>query len=286
MPPRSARRMRAASPARSGSSAAPPTATAHFFGSDKGMGTMPHALIGYAGSTVRAAEMFRETFPDEPMTVLVDYFGQETSDAVAVCRRFPDLAADGRLAFRMDTPGGRYCEGLDRRALLRGAGAQRAASDPRLSHRGGAAPSGRHRRHGGGDLAYARGAERGRVPEGQDRRELRVRSREMPHDGGRQRADRRDRHRLLSAAICGPRPTRPPTSSPMTASRWSRPAANSCCVSKSLAQSRRVTGPSNPGFAAHAGADRLAQLAHLGPGIGFEPGQPLRHGRDGERGPA
>jgi nicotinate phosphoribosyltransferase len=88
-------------------------ATAHFFGGEKGMGTMPHVLIGYAGSTVRAAEMFRETFPDEPLTALVDYFGRETSDAVAVCRRFPDLAADGRLAFRMDTPGGRYCEGLD-----------------------------------------------------------------------------------------------------------------------------------------------------------------------------
>jgi nicotinate phosphoribosyltransferase len=87
--------------------------TAHFFGGKAGMGTMPHALIGYAGSTVRAAEMFRETFPDEPLTVLVDYFGRETSDAVEVCRRFPDLAADGRLAFRMDTPGGRYCEGLD-----------------------------------------------------------------------------------------------------------------------------------------------------------------------------
>jgi nicotinate phosphoribosyltransferase len=88
-------------------------ATARYFGQDKGMGTMPHALIGYAGSTVRAAEMFHETFPDEPLTVLVDYFGQETSDAVAVCRRFPELAAAARLAFRMDTPGGRYCEGLD-----------------------------------------------------------------------------------------------------------------------------------------------------------------------------
>src|SRR5436190_6852086 len=88
-------------------------ATAHFFGQDKGMGTMPHALIGYAGSTLRAAEMFHETFPDESLTVLVDYFGQETSDAVAVCRRFPEMAAAGRLAFRMDTPGGRYCEGLD-----------------------------------------------------------------------------------------------------------------------------------------------------------------------------
>src|SRR5436309_6764279 len=88
-------------------------ATAAFFGQQQGMGTMPHALIGYAGSTLRAAEMFHETFPDEPLTVLVDYFGQETSDAVAVCRRFPELAAAGRLAFRMDTPGGRYCEGLD-----------------------------------------------------------------------------------------------------------------------------------------------------------------------------
>ncbi len=88
-------------------------ATAHFFGKETGMGTMPHALIGYAGSTVRAAEMFHEVFADEALTVLVDYFGHETSDAVAVARRFPELAAAGRLAFRMDTPGGRYCEGLD-----------------------------------------------------------------------------------------------------------------------------------------------------------------------------
>jgi nicotinate phosphoribosyltransferase len=88
-------------------------ATAHFFGQEKGAGTMPHALIGYAGSTVRAAEMFRETFPDEPLTVLIDYFGLEISDAVDVGRRFPELAAAGRLSVRIDTPGGRYCEGLD-----------------------------------------------------------------------------------------------------------------------------------------------------------------------------
>jgi nicotinate phosphoribosyltransferase len=87
--------------------------TAHFFGRDKGVGTMPHALIGYAGSTVRAAEMFSETFPDEPLTVLVDYFGRETTDAIAVGRRFPKLAGAGRLSVRIDTPGGRYCEGLD-----------------------------------------------------------------------------------------------------------------------------------------------------------------------------
>jgi nicotinate phosphoribosyltransferase len=88
-------------------------ATAHFFGQAHGMGTMPHALIGYAGSTVRAAEMFHETFPDQPLTVLVDYFGREVTDALAVCRRFPDLAAAGRLSVRLDTPGGRFVEGLD-----------------------------------------------------------------------------------------------------------------------------------------------------------------------------
>jgi nicotinate phosphoribosyltransferase len=88
-------------------------ATAQYFGQEKGLGTMPHALIGYAGSTVRAAEMFREEFPDEPMTVLIDYFGQEITDALAVGRRFPELAAANQLAVRIDTPGGRYCEGLD-----------------------------------------------------------------------------------------------------------------------------------------------------------------------------
>lgn len=88
-------------------------ATAHYFGRDRGLGTMPHALIGYAGSTVRAAEMYHETFPGQPMTVLVDYFGQEVTDALAVCRRFPDLAARGDLSLRIDTPGGRFLEGLD-----------------------------------------------------------------------------------------------------------------------------------------------------------------------------
>ena len=88
-------------------------ATAARFGQERGLGTIPHALIGYAGSTVRAAEMFREVFPDEPMTVLNDYFGQEITDSLAVARRFPELAAARRLAVRIDTPGSRYCEGLD-----------------------------------------------------------------------------------------------------------------------------------------------------------------------------
>jgi len=88
-------------------------ATAHYFGQEKALGTMPHALIGYAGSTLRAAEMFHETFPDEPMTVLVDYFGREITDALTVARRFAALASQGRLSVRIDTPGSRYIEGLD-----------------------------------------------------------------------------------------------------------------------------------------------------------------------------
>ncbi|HEX7388926.1 MAG TPA: nicotinate phosphoribosyltransferase [Acidiphilium sp.] len=88
-------------------------ATAHYFGAPRGYGTMPHGLIGYAGSTVRAAEMFRETFPDDDITVLTDYFGREVTDALAVCQRFPDLAEAGRLAVRLDTHGGRFMEGLD-----------------------------------------------------------------------------------------------------------------------------------------------------------------------------
>jgi nicotinate phosphoribosyltransferase len=88
-------------------------ATAHYFGNERGLGTMPHALIGYAGSTVRAAEMFRATYPDESLTALVDYFGREVTDSIAVAQRFSKLAADGGLRVRIDTHGGRFAEGLD-----------------------------------------------------------------------------------------------------------------------------------------------------------------------------
>ena len=88
-------------------------ATAHYFDQAAGLGTMPHALVGYAGSTLRAAEMLRETLPGDPLTVLVDYFGQEVTDALAVCAHFPDLLAEDRLSVRIDTPGSRFVEGLD-----------------------------------------------------------------------------------------------------------------------------------------------------------------------------
>lgn len=88
-------------------------ATAHYFGQSHGLGTMPHALIGYARSTVEAARMYQATFPDDPLYVLVDYFGREISDALAVCEAFPDLATTGRLGVRLDTHGGRFVEHLD-----------------------------------------------------------------------------------------------------------------------------------------------------------------------------
>ena len=91
-------------------------ATAHYFGRGHGIGTMPHAIIGYAGSTVRAAEMFVETFPDDDLIVLVDYYGREISDSLAVCHRFRDMVAAGRVGVRLDTHGGRFVEGLDPQA--------------------------------------------------------------------------------------------------------------------------------------------------------------------------
>ena len=88
-------------------------ATAHYFGRDGGLGTMPHGIIGYAGSTLHAAQMFHDAYPDEVLTVLVDYFGKEVSDSLEVCRHFPDLARSGRLSVRLDTPGSRYVEDMD-----------------------------------------------------------------------------------------------------------------------------------------------------------------------------
>ena len=91
-------------------------ATAHFFGNDAGMGTMPHALIGYAGNTLDAAIMFHREFPDKHLTILVDYFGKEVDDALACCAHFQELAQAGALSIRLDTHGGRFAQGLDTQA--------------------------------------------------------------------------------------------------------------------------------------------------------------------------
>lgn len=87
--------------------------SAHFFESSKALGTMPHALIGYAGSTLRAAQMYNKSFPKEELAVLVDYFGNEVTDTLNVCNYFKDLIDNEKLFIRIDTHGGRYIEGLD-----------------------------------------------------------------------------------------------------------------------------------------------------------------------------
>lgn len=92
--------------------------TAHFYGQERGIGTMPHGIVGYAGSTLRAAQMFVETHPKDNLTVLADYFGREFSDSLEVCRWWykdylpRDQDGTRQLAMRLDTHGDRFAEGL------------------------------------------------------------------------------------------------------------------------------------------------------------------------------
>ena len=87
--------------------------TSSFFDKKDGIGTMPHAFIGYAGSTLNAAKLYYDTYPDENLTVLVDYFGKEVSDTLEVCKYFESLARKGQLSVRIDTHNSRYLEGLN-----------------------------------------------------------------------------------------------------------------------------------------------------------------------------
>ena len=87
--------------------------TSHYFENNSALGTMPHALIGYAGSTFKAAKYYHSVFPKEPLIVLVDYFGKEISDTLEICEKFHHLIKKEQLLIRLDTHGGRYIEGLD-----------------------------------------------------------------------------------------------------------------------------------------------------------------------------
>jgi len=91
--------------------------TASFYGAERGIGTMPHALVGYAGSTLRAAQMFVEAHPHDNLTVLVDYYAREYSDALEVCRWWfqdsKDPTGTRTLSVRIDTHGDRFAEGLN-----------------------------------------------------------------------------------------------------------------------------------------------------------------------------
>jgi nicotinate phosphoribosyltransferase len=93
--------------------------TAPLFGAEAGMGTMPHALIGYTGGDVLVAmKLFNATMPDaKTLFALVDYTGEEITDALRCARWFYDeekLHLKGKtFGIRIDTHGGRFAEGLD-----------------------------------------------------------------------------------------------------------------------------------------------------------------------------
>jgi len=93
--------------------------TAPFFESPGGMGTMPHALVGYTqGDVLKALKFFAETIPEaKTLIALVDYTGEEVTDAVRCARWFYEEARlhdQGKIfGIRLDTHGGRFAEGLD-----------------------------------------------------------------------------------------------------------------------------------------------------------------------------
>lgn len=93
--------------------------TAPFYDSDSGIGTMPHALVGYAGGDVlEATKLLAARLPDlVTVTALVDYRGLEITNSLRTAQWFfreARLDRDGKnFGIRLDTHGGRFAEGLD-----------------------------------------------------------------------------------------------------------------------------------------------------------------------------
>ncbi|MEM6665624.1 MAG: hypothetical protein AAF638_04410, partial [Pseudomonadota bacterium] len=93
--------------------------TAPFFGLREGLGTMPHALIGYTdGDVVQSMKKFVDAVPEtRNLIALVDYAGREVTDSIAAAKWFYDEAkldiGGHTFGVRLDTHGGRFSEGLD-----------------------------------------------------------------------------------------------------------------------------------------------------------------------------
>ena len=93
--------------------------TAPLFGASAGLGTMPHALVGYTGGDVlEALKLFDKTIPSaRTLVALVDYTGEEVSDSLTCARWFYDearLQNEGKtFGVRLDIHGGRFAQGLD-----------------------------------------------------------------------------------------------------------------------------------------------------------------------------
>lgn len=110
---------RKADPAVKGFTGSSQDMTAPFFGAKAGMGTMPHALVGYTdGDVLKAMRLFAHTIPEATSLVaLVDYTGNEVSDSLRCAHWFykeARLQDAGKIfGIRLDTHGGRFAEGLD-----------------------------------------------------------------------------------------------------------------------------------------------------------------------------
>jgi nicotinate phosphoribosyltransferase len=91
--------------------------TAHYYPIKQGLGTMPHAVVGYAGNNLDAVKMYLKANPDDTNIVaLVDYFGKETTESLEIAKWFYENNHDAQgksLGVRLDTHGGRFAEGLD-----------------------------------------------------------------------------------------------------------------------------------------------------------------------------
>jgi len=93
--------------------------TAPLFGAKSGIGTMPHALVGYAdGDVLKAIKMFAERLPEiDQLVALVDFNGKEITDSLRTAEWFfneAKLDKKGKtLGVRLDTHGGRFAEDLD-----------------------------------------------------------------------------------------------------------------------------------------------------------------------------
>lgn len=91
--------------------------TAKYYPTKHGLGTMPHAIVGYAGSNLRAVQMYLEANPnDTNIIALVDYFGKEITESLEIAKWFykEKLNEQGKtFGVRLDTHGGRFAEGLD-----------------------------------------------------------------------------------------------------------------------------------------------------------------------------
>ncbi len=93
--------------------------TAPFFGAKGGMGTMPHALVGYtSGDVLAAMKLFEKSIPEATSLIaLVDYTGEEVTDSLRCAQWFYEearLHEKGKsFGIRLDTHGGRFAEGLD-----------------------------------------------------------------------------------------------------------------------------------------------------------------------------